>query len=289
MQYSFLGDTKCQLGEGPAYDRENDTAWWFDIVGKKLLQHDFGSGVTSVHTLPFMGSALGIIDNTRHLIVGQDGLFIRDVASGKLTLHNALEGDNAGTRSNDSRIHQSGAFWIGTMGLSAEKEAGSIYWYFKGEVRKLFANISIPNAICFSPDGSIAYFTDTMVNKLMRVDLDPATGLPTGEPSVLNDTSAQTGGVDGAVCDADGKIWNARWGGNRMDVYLPDGTLTDTIELPTYQTTCPCFVGKDLSQMYVTSAFEGMGEKGAAADAPDGRTLLLDIKVNDRGDPKVAL
>lgn len=289
MNYSFLGEMKSRLGEGPAYDRENDTAWWFDIVGKKLFQHEFATGSTVTHDLPFMASAVGIIDNAKHLIVGQDGLFIRDVVSGKLTLHNDLEGDNTVTRSNDSRVHPSGAFWIGTMGLSAEKDAGSIYWYYKGEVRKLFANVSIPNAICFSPDGSIAYFTDTMVNELMRVDVDPATGLPTGEPSVLNDTSSQTGGVDGAVCDADGKIWNARWGGNRMDVYLPDGTLFESIELPTYQTTCPCFVGKDLSQIFVTSAYEGMGEKGEADSALDGRTLLLDIKVNGRVDAKVAL
>jgi sugar lactone lactonase YvrE len=26
----------------------------------------------------------------------------------------------------------------------------------------LFPDITIPNAICFSPDGAIAYFTDTM-------------------------------------------------------------------------------------------------------------------------------
>ncbi len=51
----------------------------------------------------------------------------------------------------------------------------------------------------------------------------PATGLPTGEPSLLVDSSGEAGGIDGSVCDADGLIWNARWGSGTVDVYRPDG------------------------------------------------------------------
>ena len=55
----------------------------------------------------------------------------------------------------------SGALWIGTMGRKAEKGAGAIYHFGGGELRRLYASVSIPNAICFSPDGATAYFTDT--------------------------------------------------------------------------------------------------------------------------------
>jgi sugar lactone lactonase YvrE len=37
----------------------------------------------------------------------------------------------------------------------------------------LYPRITIPNAICFSPDGAIAYFTDTVTARLMRVAIDP--------------------------------------------------------------------------------------------------------------------
>ena len=86
-----------------------------------------------------------------------------------LTLHVALEADNAATRSNDGRVHPSGALWIGTMGRKAEKGAGAIYHFGGGELRRLYAGISIPNAICFSPDGATAYFTDTREAILYRV------------------------------------------------------------------------------------------------------------------------
>ena len=53
----------------------------------------------------------------------------------------------------------------------------------RGELSLLYGQITIPNAICFSPDGTIGYFADTGKNTLFRVDLDAATGLPVGEPS----------------------------------------------------------------------------------------------------------
>src|SRR5690606_26031481 len=119
-----------------------------------------------------------------------------------------IEADNPVTRSNDSRVHASGAFWVGTMGKSSEKGAGAIYWYRAGELRLLYPEISIPNSICFSPAGDIAYYADTGRNILYRVACDPETGLPTGEPAVLLDERGTVGGLDGSVCDRDGNIWN---------------------------------------------------------------------------------
>src|SRR5690606_13043026 len=134
-----------------------------------------------------------------------------------------IEADNPATRSNDARVHPCGALWVGTMGRKAETGAGSIYWYREGEVRRLFGDITITNSICFSPDGSVAYFADTRRNLVWRVACDPATGLPVGEPSVLIDHAGQPGGIDGSVCDAEGTIWNARWGTGTLDAYDASG------------------------------------------------------------------
>ena len=34
----MMGDQRCHLGEGPAYDAATDTAWWFDILAKTLFE-----------------------------------------------------------------------------------------------------------------------------------------------------------------------------------------------------------------------------------------------------------
>ena len=110
---------------------------------------------------PGWPACVASIDDQRQLLATENGLYVRDIADGRLTLHAALEADNAATRSNDGRVHPCGALWIGTMGRKAEKGAGAIYHFGGGELRRLYAGISIPNAICFSPDGATAYFTDS--------------------------------------------------------------------------------------------------------------------------------
>ncbi len=184
---------------------------WFNITGRELHELHLESGRKAIHPLPFLGSVLAAIDPLRQLIASDQGLFVRDTESSKLRHFATLE-EKPGNRSNDGRVHPCGALWVGTMGRSAEKHAGAIYHVAGSRVTRLYGNITIPNAICFSPDGATAYFTDTDVNQLMRVDIDPATALPTGDPVLLSDESTSPGGVDGAVCDARRLIWNARLG-----------------------------------------------------------------------------
>ena len=285
---SILSAERCHLGEGPTYDATTDTAWWFDILEGRLFEAHLGSGYIRTHKLGRMASALARIDAERQLIAAEDGLYVRSIADGGMTLYRSLEADNRVTRSNDARVHPSGTFWIGTMGRKAEAEAGAIYALHRGELSQLFPGISIPNAICFSPDGAIGYFADTAKNELYRVTLDPATGLPRGAPEVLVRHHG-VGGLDGAVVDADGMIWNVRWGGGCVDVYNPQGEPLRCLRVPARQSSCPAFVGPGLSRLLVTSAWQGMDEAARAADPEHGRTFLMEVSARGRPEPDVKL
>jgi sugar lactone lactonase len=285
---SVLSAERCHLGEGPTYDVTTDTAWWFDILEARLFEAHLGSGQVCIHQLGRMASALARIDAERQLIAAEDGLYIRSITDGALTLYCPLEAENARTRSNDARVHPSGTFWIGTMGRRAEAGAGAIYALHRGELSQLFAQITIPNAICFSPDGALGYFADTRKNELYRVALDAETGLPRGAPETLL-THRGIGGIDGAVVDADGLIWNARWGGGCIDVYNPQGEHMRSLLVPARQSSCPAFVGPDLSRLLVTSAWQGMDESARAADPEHGRTFLMQAAARGRAEPDVKL
>jgi len=286
---SILCDWHCHLGEGCTYDPATDTAWWFDILERTLFQADLASGAVVSHALPLMASVLAFIDGQRQLLATENGLYIRDIVDGCLALHVPLEADNAATRSNDGRVHPCGALWIGTMGRNAEKGAGTIYHFYHGELRRLYAGISIPNAICFSPGGTTAYFTDSSEGILYRVAIDPATALPAGDPAPLFDNRAGVGGLDGAVVDAEGLIWNARWGGSCLDVYTPEGDRIRTIRVPAKQPSCPVFVGRNFDRLLVTTAWEGMDEQARAADPNHGRTFILDVGARGRPEPRIRL
>jgi sugar lactone lactonase YvrE len=149
--------------------------------------------------------------------------------------------------------------------------------------------VTIPNAICFSPDGATAYFTDTKEAILQRVAIDPATAMPIGNPTPLYDHRGATGGLDGAVVDAQGLIWNARWGGGCVDVYTPEGERVRSVRVPAKQSSCPVFVGAKFDRLLVTSAWEGMDENAKAADPHHGKTFILDVGATGRPEPRVRL
>lgn len=287
FSWRVLDTPLCALGEGPTYDPHANTAWWFDILGRKLIEHRFSDSTTIVHELPFTASALARIDSGRQLVFAQTGLFIRDVASGTFELHAKIEHDNEATRSNDARVHPSGSFWLGTMAWDERPGAGSIYHYRAGEVSKLFGGISISNAISFSPDGSIGYFADTAIGKVMRVKLDPASGLPVSEPETFLSEFPDGGDPDGAVTDEAGNIWIALWGGGMVAGHTPDGRKLAEIALPASQVTCPAFVGADATQMLVTSARTGLEEAGSHDQS--GASFIVKLPFKGRHAPDVLL
>lgn len=242
---------RCELGEGAFWHPLREEFYWFDITGRKLH--------TSATSWEFdeMVSAMGWIDADRVVIASEARLILFDLLTGSAETLCPLEADNAITRSNDGRADRQGGFWIGTMGKNAQRGAGSIWRWHKGSLRRLFCDITIPNAISFAPDGRSACFTDTPTRKIMRVSLD-AEGWPKGSPVCWLDLNEQALNPDGAVFDADGLFWVALWGAGRVAAYTPDGQCRHAIEFPARHTSCPAFGGPDMGTLFCTTAREGL-------------------------------
>ncbi|MBT8154955.1 SMP-30/gluconolactonase/LRE family protein [Epibacterium ulvae] len=262
-----FSSTSCTLGEGAFWHPSRKHLFWFDILGMRLYTVD--AGKERFWEFDECVSAMGWIDHDRVIIASASGLWEFDIETGEQSYLAALEADNATTRSNDGRADPWGGFWIGTMGFNAEPGAGAIYRYYQGSLRKLVSNVTISNAICFAPDRSCAYYTDTVKGKIMRQPLAPEDGWPVGKPELFLDLSGEDFGPDGAVVDAVGNLWNAQWGASRVACYGPDGTLLQEIAVPTPQVTCPAFGGADLSTLYITSAADG------DLPAPAGLTFAM--------------
>lgn len=278
----LLSDTRCTLGEGALWHPQRGSFFWFDILGFRLFEHD---GRTQRHwQFDRAVSAAGWVDETHLLIASARDLFVFDLVTGVETHLSDLEADTPATRSNDGRADPMGGFWIGTMGFALEPGAGAIYRYYKGELRCLYAQISIPNAICFAPDGRLAYFTDTPTRVILRVALD-AEGWPDGAAEDWLDLNAEGLNPDGAVTDAEGNFWNAQWGGSRVACYAPDGRFLRALALPTPQITCPAFGGPELTRLFVTTAAEGRPDDDLSA----GQSFVFDLGVTGRAEPCVRL
>ncbi len=275
MTVSVYDPTPCELGEGALWHPERQELFWFDILGKRLMSRAQGWAFDE-HV-----SAAGWVDRDTLLIASETALFVFDLVTGHRTNLCALEAETAMTRSNDGRADPWGGFWIGTMGKAAQPGAGAIYRFFEGELRRLVADVTISNAICFAPDRSCAYYTDTRDGRILRQPLDSA-GWPDGAPTVFVDASGEAWGPDGAVVDAAGRLWNAQWGASRVACYGADGTLERSVALPTPHVTCPAFGGPDLRTLYVTTAISG-------AKAPAGQTFAAALDVAGQAEHRVRL
>lgn len=248
--------TTCELGEGPLWHPGRHSLFWFDILNCCLYERPL-NGDRVRREFDLMCSAAGILDDNRLLIASETALSVLDLTTGALDCVTPLEADNPETRSNDGRADPCGGFWIGTMGKQAQPGAGAIWRYHRGQLRRLFANITISNSICFAPDGRTAYFADTAEAVIRSVALDDE-GWPADLPRVFADLSGTGLNPDGAVVDAQGCLWSAQWGAGRVARYGPDGRFLDAVALPARQVSCPAFGGRDLSTLFVTSAREGM-------------------------------
>tara|TARA_R110002095_G_scaffold29391_1_gene29036 strand:- start:250 stop:1110 length:861 start_codon:yes stop_codon:yes gene_type:complete len=264
--------TACELGEGPMWHPLRNELIWFDIVGKTMFAK--GQGDARRYAFRNHVSAAGWVDKAQILVASDRALLLFNLDSGEQREICPLEADNPATRSNDGRADPQGGFWIGTMGLKAESQAGAIYRFYKGELRKLFGTVTIPNAIAFTPDHRHATFTDTARGQVMRVALHPETGWPLGAPEVYIDFSGTGINPDGAVFDAEGCFWNAQWGASRLARYDDDGNLLQVLDLPTAHVTCPAFGG---GHLYATSAQEGLGPEELAAQPSAGMTFRIAV------------
>jgi len=278
---TVLSHTKCTLGEGAFWHPDRGSFMWFDILGRRLYEAQPGG--ERVWEFDRYVSAAGRVDRDRLVIATQTDLMLFDLERGSGERLVALEDDIPVTRSNDGRADPYGGFWIGTMGIGLEPGAGAIYRYYKGELRKLYDRVSIPNAQCFSPDGGLACFTDTATGCVRRVRLD-AEGWPVGDPEDWLALSPRGLTPDGAVIDAEGRFWTALWGSGAVACFSPEGKELERIAVPATQTTCPAFGGADLGTLLITSAAEGLPDEAEA-----GKTFAIPTQARGQQEHRVSL
>ncbi|WP_395820290.1 SMP-30/gluconolactonase/LRE family protein [Devosia sp.] len=280
-------DSRCELGEGPFWNPLLDRLFWFDILNQTLLSATADGQLVDRITFKDKASAAAVVD-TDTLAVAQSGGLVRYQFSTDLTTPIApIEADAPHNRTNDSRMDRSGGFWIGTMNRGGGgPKTGAVYQWKAGVLTPILQNLGIPNSICFSPDGTRAYFTDAGA-VILTAQLDPETGLPIGPWTEF--FSGAPGGGDGSVVDSEGFVWNARWGGSCVIRIAPNGKLDRVIELPVPNVSCPAFGGKDFKTLYLTTAREHMSPAELEQYPLSGSVFAIEVDVPGLPEPFLKL
>jgi sugar lactone lactonase YvrE len=280
-------DSRCELGEGPFWNRKVGRLFWFDIIAQTLYSANPDGHLVDRFTFDEPVTAGAALDPDTLAIVSASGIHRFSISRDAAEPVVSIEAENLGNRSNDCRLHPSGSWWIGTMSLrgGADAGAGALYWYRDGKLETLLDAITIPNSICFTSDGRTGYFTDTSTGVIRTVAVDPETGKPSGPWRDFVSTKSHRGSPDGAVVDADGFLWSARWGGSCVVRHAPDGSIDRIVEVPTAHVTCPAFGGDDLRTLYITTARQGLSPEALESQPHAGSVFAIRVDVPGQPDP----
>ena len=263
---------QCVLGEGPVWDHRLSCLWFTDIEAAQLLRLEWPAGELTRFDLPERLGSLGLTDDPAQLVCAFASGFARYTpATGACEWLCKTEPDYRGMRMNDGRIDRQGRFWAGSMVEDrklAPPEKASLYRLDGASAAAMRSGIAISNAICFAPDGTALYFTDTLTQVIERYPLDPESGALGG----VETFARLTGNAypDGADVDAAGRVWNAEWGSGRVTAYNPDGSRFTQFDLPVSQVSCVTFGGAACDLLFVTTARTGLSDAALAKEPQAG-------------------
>ena len=132
------------------------------------------------------------------------------------------------------------------------------------------------------------YFTDSLSYTIWKYDFDPETGsISNRRPFAVIDLfeHQQKAEPDGLAVDEEGCIWSALWGASRVVRFSPAGELVGEVHLPALRVSCPAFGGKDMDELFITTAALDEDDlEGRKRYADNGS--IFRIKVGVKGLPK---
>ncbi|MDJ0978156.1 MAG: SMP-30/gluconolactonase/LRE family protein [Erythrobacter sp.] len=270
-------DAGDELGEGVAWRPEDRSLWWTDIQGSRLHRIDWQTREHRTIALPEKLGSFGFSAPGDGRLIGafQTGFAWLDPEAGRVEwIERPLLG-RADMRFNDGRVGPDGRFWAGTMADPQGKQGLGVLYSIDADegLREHRTGIGVPNALCWSRDGATVYFADSVQAAIHRYPFDIAAGT-FGEAALF--CSLPEGAPDGAVTDAEGRVWNAVWGAGEIHVRDPNGALLARIAVPTKQCTCPVFGGPRMNLLIVTSAREGMTEDALAREPQAGSLFVFE-------------
>lgn len=165
-------------------------------------------------------------------------------------------------RFNDGGCAPDGTFYCGTMAYDQAPGRGRLFAFApNGSVDVVLDSVTVSNGLCFSPDGSLAYYNDTPTQHVDVFDWSPESGLMNRRHFAHIEPSH--GSPDGLTVDADGHVWVACWGGSAVRRFAPDGRLDEVVEVPTAQVSSCTLGGVAGDTLYITTSREGLSEDEA--------------------------
>lgn len=274
----------AQLGEGSYWDAAKEVLYWLDIEAGRLFIYEPESGENRVFDI---GEKIGTVVPKKSgglLLALESSLaeFLPETRSLRRIV--PLEANIPENRSNDGKCDPAGRFWVGSMAPDDKPGGASLYRVEKDySVERVLTGATISNGLAWNRDKTRMYYIDTPTGKVFVFDYDLATGAIANRRTCVEIPAGQ-GMPDGMTIDEEGMLWVAQFGGWGVSRWNPEtGRRLGFIELPVKNVTSCAFGGRNLDELYVTTARILNTEEELARQAEAGN--LFRVKPRARGVP----
>lgn len=236
------------FGEGPRW--HDGRLWYSDFYQHTVYAVTADGDREAIVRVDEQPSGLGWLPNGDLLIVSMRDRKLMRYDGTELSEHADLS-DIAGFWCNDMVVDDQGNAYVGNFGFNLfsgdhdQIRTATLALVRPGvasapaTVEAAAPDLAFPNGSVITPDGSTLIVGESMAGRLSAFDI--------GDDATLSNRRvwAETPGCvpDGCTLDAEGGIWVADAGGQRVVRYVEGGELTDTIE--TDQPAFACMLGGD--------------------------------------------
>jgi sugar lactone lactonase YvrE len=247
-------------GEGPIWDAENQRLLWTDIESEIVYEFVPSTAKKSILSRGLKVSGIGLNRTGELIFCGRgngSGLHLWQKQNDFRTVVSLYE--NVKLSFNDMIIDPQGRAYVGALhwGANGLEKTGELFLVnCDGSLRIVEEGIEMANGLGFSPGNRTLYFTDTSARKIYAYDVNAKTG-DLSKKRLFVHVPNDEGMPDGLTVDAEGFVWSAQWYGAQVVRYDPEGQVERRVKLPVTQVTNVTFGGKDLNELYISSAAGG--------------------------------
>jgi gluconolactonase len=242
--------------EGPAWLADQQALVFSDIPGDAMFRWSETDGV-SLFRRPSLNANGNTVDRSGRLITAGHGarMLTRTEPDGAIV---QLCWGYAGKKlnsPNDVVVKRDGSIWFtdptyGCGAARAEQDANRVYRLDPGQTEPtpVLDDFSMPNGLCFSPDESLLYVTDsdTDIHHIRRFRVADDNTLAGDEVF----TTIDPGLPDGIRVDADGRLYSTSAEG--VQVFTPAGELLGKFRTDAVASNCQ-FGGPAGQTLFITA------------------------------------
>lgn len=273
------------LGETPVWIGPEQALYWVDIRAAAIHCLKPDRGAHDRWSMPEFCCAIVPAAGGGLIVALRQDIAHFDPATGRIVRLAEIEPKGIDNRLNEAKCDRAGRLWIGSMRDFGAAIKGSLYRVGPDlRPHRILSEIRVPNSLGWSPDDRSMYFADTGELTLKRYAYDVADGVM-GEASSFVEPSVP-GRPDGCTVDAEGFVWNARFGTGEVIRVSPEGEVVDRVEVEgAMQVTSCALGGPEMKTLFITSANQKLDADALVRQPCAGDLFATEVDVAGLPEP----